>query len=376
MVQDTIFIGLDVHKESIAVAIAESRGGDVRSLGVIPHTPEAVRQVIRRYGPARRLVCGYEAGPCGFALYRQLLKLGARCVVVAPSLIPSKPGDRVKTDRRDATKLARLLRSGDLTPVWVPDETHEALRDLTRARDDARRDLVRCRHRLTKFLLRLGLVPPPQVNAWTRKYRDWVYGLRLPQASQQVVLREYLLAVNQADERIRRLDAEMAEAAQTSPHAALIAALQTLRGIALTNAVTLVAELGDLSRFPTPRALMAYAGVVPSEYSTGGRQHRGAITKTGNSHVRYVAVEAAWHYRHAPGVFGALRRRQRGQPARITAIAWRAQDRLHRRYRRLVRRGKLPAQATVAIARELLGFVWAIARESKGEPPPGHRQVH
>jgi transposase len=376
MVQDTIFIGLDVHKESIAVAVADTRGGDVRSLGVIPHTPEAVRQLLRRQGPARRLICGYEAGPCGYALHRQILKMGARCLVVAPSLIPTKPGERVKTDRRDATKLARLLRSGDLTPVWVPDEEHEALRDLARARDDARRDLLRSRHRLTKFLLRLGLVPPVGVKAWTRKYRDWVSRLHLPRASQQVVLREYLLTVDQGEERIRRLDAELAAAAATSPHAALIAALQSLRGIALTNAVTLVAELGDLRRFPTPRALMAYAGVVPSEYSTGGRQHRGTITKTGNSHVRYVAVEAAWHYRHAPGVFGALRVRQRGQPEQIKAIAWRAQDRLHRRYRRLVRRGKPPAQATVAIARELLGFAWAIAQEVQGTSQSGRQQAY
>lgn len=364
MDKDTIFVGLDVHKETIAVAVANGGPSDVRSWGVISNTPEAVRKLVRQVGPAKRLVCGYEAGPCGYVLYRHLTRLGAHYVVVAPSLIPTTPGERVKTDRRDATKLARLLRSGDLTPVWVPDEEHEALRDLTRAREDAREDLLRARHRLSKFLLRLGLVPPAGVKPWTAKHRQWLQGLTLPRASQQTVLRESLLVVDQVQERLRRLEAELAVGVTTSRHAAVIAALQALRGVGLVTAATLVAELGDLQRFRTPRELMAYAGLVPSEWSSGTRQHRGAITKTGNAHVRRVIVEAAWHYRHAPAVWGALRQRQKGQPERIKAIGWQAQDRLHRRYRRLVGRGKPRQQAVVAVARELLGFVWATARES------------
>lgn len=365
MDKDSTYVGLDVHKDTIAVAVADGRGGEVRSLGMIPNTPEAVQKLVRRLGPAKRLACGYEAGPCGYVLHRHLTRLGARCVVVAPSLVPTKPGDRVKTDRRDATKLARLLRSGELTPIWVPDEEHEALRDLTRAREDARVDLLRARHRLSKFLLRLGVMPPASVKPWGVKHRQWLQGLHLPRASQQSVLREYLLAVDQVQERLRRLEAELVEAARTSRHAALIAALQALRGVGVVTAVTLVAELGDLHRFRTPRELMAYAGLVPSESSSGLRQRRGAITKTGNAHVRHVMVEAAWHYRHAPGVWGALRQRQVGQPERIKAIAWQAQDRLHRRYRRLLGRGKARQQVVVAIARELLGFAWAVAHAVK-----------
>lgn len=366
------FVGLDVHKETIAVAVAEGDGGAPRSLGTIPNRPEAVAQLVRKLGAATGLRVCYEAGPCGYGLQRQLTRLGARCVVVAPSLVPTRPGDRVKTDRRDALKLAALLRSGHLTPVWVPDEEHEALRDLVRAREDARQDLLRARHRLSKLLLRLGVRSPEGVRPWTARHRVWLQGLTLSHASQQVVLREYLLAVDQEKERLSRLEAEITQAVPTSAHAAVIAALQALRGVGLVTAVTLVAELGDVRRFRSARELMAYAGLVPREHSSGGSQWRGSITKTGNAHVRHVTVEAAWHYRHAPGVWGALRQRQAGQPEAVKAIAWKAQDRLHRRYRRMVGRGKLKQQAVVAVGRELLGFVWAIARAVSG---PGHEPM-
>lgn len=356
------YVGLDVHKEAIAVAVADASGGEPRSLGVILNRPEAALKLVRKLGPAARLRCCYEAGPCGYGLYRQVRALGAACVVVAPSLVPTKPGERVKTDRRDALKLARLLRSGELTPVWVPDEAHEALRDLTRAREDAREDVQRARQRVTKLLLRLGVRPPEGLKAWTVRHRTWLQGVKLAQASQQVVLREYLLALDQAQERLARLGAEVAEAAQSSVHAPVIAALQALRGVGLLTAATLVAELGDVSRFGHARELMAYAGLVPREWSSGEHQRRGSITKTGNGHVRFVMVEAAWHYRHAPGVYGALKKRQQGVSEEVKAVAWKAQTRLHRRYRRLLGRGKTKQKVVVALARELLGFVWAIAQ--------------
>jgi transposase len=283
-------------------------------------------------------------------------------VAVAPSLVPTKPGDKVKTDRRDAAKLARLHRGGDLTAVWVPDEDHEALRDLTRARADARADRQRARQRLGKFLLRHGVRPPDGVKPWTVRHRTWLSGLRLARPAQQAVLREALHAIDEAGARLDRLEDELVEVAQTGPQAALLIGLQCLRGVGLVTAATLVAELGDVARFDHPRQLMAYAGLVPSEHSSGGRQRRGGITKTGNAHVRHVAVEAAWHYRRPPRVGGGLKRRQAGHPAAVTELAWKAQVRLHKRFGRLLGRGKLAQQAVVAVARELLGFVWALAR--------------
>jgi transposase len=360
MTQDTTFVGLDVHKTSISIAVADR--GDVRPLGTIPNTPEAVAKLVKRLGSPSRLSCCYEAGPCGYGLVRQLTQSGATCIVVAPSLVPRKPGDRVKTDRRDALKLARLLRSGDLTPVWVPDPAHEALRDLSRARGDACVDMLRHRNQLSKLLLRLGVVPPENATPWGRAHRAWLQTLHLADTSQQVVLRDYLDTIDRAELRQTNLEAEMALLAPQGDHAALIAALQGLRGVDLVTAVTLVAELGDIRRFPSPRQLMAYAGLVPSEASSGERRHRGSITKTGNAHIRHVLVQAAWHYRHAPGVWGALKKRQAGLSEAVLAISRRAQQRLHRRFRRLVHRGKLTQVAIVAVARELLGFVWAIAQ--------------
>jgi transposase len=273
----------------------------------------------------------------------------------------------VKTDRRDATKLARLLRSRELTPVWVPDEPHEAFRDLTRAREDVRHDQLRARHRLTKLLLRQGIQPPRGMTAWTQRHRAWLQTVQLPYPAQQVVFAEYLLAIDQLTDRLRCLETAIADTVATSSHAPLIAALQALRGIGLVSAATLVAECGDLTRFRTSRELMAYAGLVPAEYSTGRRQYRGAITKTGNAHVRHILVEAAWHYRHRPAVWGGLRRRQTGQAEAVKAIAWDAQVRLHRRFQRLTARGKPAHKAVVAIARELLGFILAIG-QAVGRP--------
>jgi len=375
MSEGTMFVGLDVHKDDIAVAVARAGGGAPESRGTIPNRPEAVRTLVRRLGSAATLRCCYEAGPCGYGLQRQLTGLGVVCDVVAPGLVPVKPGERIKTARRDALKLARLSRSGELTSVWVPDVAHEALRDLTRARGDARADQHRARQRLGKFLLRLDRRPPEGVNAWTARHRQWLDGLRLGEPAQRTVLREYRAAVEEAGARLARLEDEIAEVAQTGPHAALLGALQTLRGVALVTAATLVAELGDRRRFAHPSQLMADVGLVPSEHSSGGRPRRGAITKTGNAEVRRVVVEAAWQYRHAPSLRGALRRRQLGQSAEVRRIAWSAQERLHKRWRRLLGRGKLKQQAVVAVARELVGFIWAIARavatEAAGAQPTG-----
>jgi transposase len=361
--KDTQFVGLDVHKDTISVAVAKMDRGDAESLGTISNTPQAVAKLLRKLGPAENLHFCYEAGPCGYSLYRQLVKTGARCDVVAPSLIPQRAGERVKTDRRDAQKLARLLRSGELTPVWVPDETQEALRDLSRAREDAQEDLVRKRHQLTKFLLRLDLRPPEGVKVWTKAHRQWMERLQFTQPVHRVVLSEYLHALDEVTARVERLEKELEEQAKESSQAPVIQALQSLRGVGVVTAVTVVAELGDLTRFPSAKQAMDYVGLVPSEHSSGGKRRQGSITKSGNAHARFVLVEAAWHYRHPPRIGDKLRQRQESQPEVVKAIAWKAQHRLHLKYRRLMGRGKTKQVAAVAVARELLGFMWAIARE-------------
>lgn len=372
MSEHTTFVGLDVHKETISIAHASEGTGEPVYLGKFPSRPGLLARTIRKMREQHgKLLVGYEAGPCGYAIYRQLEQMGIACVVVAPSLIPTKPGDRVKTDRRDALKLARLLRSGDLTPVWVPDEQHEGLRDLTRAREDAVEDLQRARQRLSKMLLRLDLRPPSGVNTWTKRYREWLHQLKIGRAAQDVVLEESRVAISQAEDRIARLEIAMREAAAESPHAPVIAALQAMRGVQAVTAITVVAEVGDLTRFRSARQLMSYAGLVPREDSSGGRQQRGAITKAGNAHLRRVGVEAVWHYRHEPHVGKALKRRQQGLPESVVRIGYRAQVRLHRRYERLLKSGKPSQKVAVALAREWLGFVWAIGQELARLQPAG-----
>lgn len=358
------FVGLDVHAETITIAIAES-GGEVRTLGTMPNRPDAVRRLVRKLGPAEQLRVCYEAGPTGYVLYWQLIGLGVHCDVVAPSLVPTKAGDRVKTDRRDAEKLARSYRAGDLTAVWVPDAEHEALRDLVRAREAAKKDQLRARHRLGKFLLRRGRHRPAHLKmAWTARHLDWIRTVHFESAAHRVVLADYLHEVDRVATRIADLNAAILEAVRTAPPQmrAVIQALQALRGIAAVSAATIVAEVGQLSRFAKPRQLMGYAGLVPSEYTSGARRRRGAITKTGNAHLRRVVVEAAWAYRFGPVVRGPLRARQAGLDPAITEIAWRAQKRLHDRYRTLGSKGKNGNQVITAVARELLGFIWDIAR--------------
>jgi transposase len=365
------FVGLDVHAETIVVAVAES-GGEVRTLGTIPNRPEAVRRLVRKLGPPDQLRVCYEAGPTGYVLYWQLAGLGVPCDVVAPSLVPTKAGDRVKTDRRDAEKLARCYRAGDLTPVWVPDAEHEALRDLVRAREAAKKDQLRARHRLGKFLLRQGRRRPAHLKmAWTAGHLDWIRTVQFEAVAHRIVLADYLHEVDRVATRIADLNAAILEAVRTaSPQVrAVVQALQALRGIATVSAATIVAEVGQLSRFEKPRQLMGYAGLVPSEYTTGARRRLGAITKTGNAHLRRVVMEAAWAYRFGPVVRGPLRARQAGLDPAIIEIAWRAQKRLHDRYRTLGRKGKNGNQVITAVGRELLGFIWDIGRTVERQGP-------
>ncbi len=358
------FIGLDVHADTIAVAVAEP-GGEVRPLGIIPNRLESVRKMITKLGPVNQMKACYEAGPTGYVLYWQLTSLGVACEVIAPSLVPVKAGDRVKTDRRDAAKLARSYRAGDLTAVWVPDAAHEALRDLVRLRQDARQDQLRARHRLGKFLLRHGWRPPEQVKKnWTNKHMDWVKRqVRFDQAASQATFLDYVHEVEHAAERLERIEKAIDDAIAAAPAEIqeVVQALQALRGVGKIVAVTVVAEVGSLSRFPNPRQLMSYSGLVSSEYSSGSHIQRGAITKAGNAHLREVIVEAAWAYQHKPWIGGWLAKRQQGLDEETKAMAWKAQWRLCTRYKKLAARGKNKPQIVTAIGRELLGFIWAIA---------------
>jgi transposase len=356
------FVGLDVHAETIAVAVAE-QDGEVRSLGVIPNREDSVRKLVRKLGAVEELRFCYEAGPTGYVLYWQLTRMGAKCEVVAPTLVPVKSGDRVKTDRRDALKLARNYRAGELTPVWVPDAAHEALRDVVRAREAAKKDQLRARHRLSKFLLRHGRRPPMGVKPWTMKYLEWMKReVHFEQLAQEATLLDYLNEVEHAAARIARLDGAIEEAVKVAPPKmrAVIEALQALRGVAHVAAVTVVAELGELSRFSRATQLMGYGGIVASENSSGERTRRGNITKAGNAHLRRVVVEAAWAYRHRPAVGATLRKRQGQVSEEVKEIAWKAQQRLHGRYRKLLAKGKNKGVVVTAVGRELLGFIWAI----------------
>jgi transposase len=358
------FVGLDVHADTIAVAVAEP-DGEVRSLGVIQNRPESIRKLMGKLGrPATLRVC-YEAGPTGYVLYWQLCEMGIACDVIAPNLVPVKATDRIKTDRRDAEKLARCHRAGDLTAVWVPDAAHEALRDLVRARLAAKRDQLRARNRLSKFLLRHGRRPPPGATPWRLRYFRWVQHVRFDLAAQQITLADYLHEVEHAAERITRLERAIDEAVAAAPARTrqVIDGLQSLRGVAKLAAVTIVAELGQVSRFASAPQLMGYAGVVSSERSSGERVRRGWITKCGNAHLRRIVVEAAWAYRFRPVISRTLAARQCTDNERVRAIAWKAQHRLHSRYCRLVARGKCRQQVVTAVGRELLGFIWAIGVE-------------
>src|SRR5882724_11133427 len=360
------FVGLDVHAETIAVA---EQDGEVRSLGVIPNREDSVRKLVRKLGPVEELRFCYEAGPTGYVLYWQLTSMGAKCEVMAPTLVPVKSGDRVKTDRRDALKLARNYRAGELTAVWVPDAAHEALRDVVRAREAAKKDQLRAKHRLSKFLLRHGRRPPEGTKAWTGKYWSWLSTVRFEYAAQEATLLDYRTEVERAGDRIERLEKAIDEAVQGAPAQmkAVIEALQALRGVAKITATTLVTEVGNFSRFVKPKLLMGYGGLVPSEHSSGNSKKQGSITKTGNAHLRRVLVEAAWQYRNRPKLCAKHKQRQQGVSEEIKGISWKAQQRLHSRYWRLTSKGKVAGKAITAVARELVGFIWAVGVQAERE---------
>jgi transposase len=362
MQQDIRYVGLDVHASTIAVAVADAGREGAQALGTIPHQAEAVARLMRKLGPARTLRVCYEAGPCGYGLYWQLTALGIACAVVAPTLVPVRTGDRVKTDRRDAAKLAQCHRHGALTAVWVPSPAQEALRDLVRARAVAKQDQLRARHRLGKFLLRHGRRRAEGGRAWTGAHLAWVRTQRFERPAQDAAFQDYLHEVDHAADRVQRLDhaLDAAMAAAEPEQRAVVAALQALRGVSQVTAVTLVAEVGRFSRFTRPKQLMGYSGLVSREDSSGPRVRRGAITKTGNAHLRRVVGEAAWAARYHPARSPGLQRRQVALAPEVVAIAWQAQVRLHGRYRRLLGRGKVKQQVITAVARELLGFMWAI----------------
>jgi len=363
------YVGLDVHAATIAIAVAEADRGEVRSVGTIPNTPDALRAAVKKLGPPAQLQVCYEAGPTGYTTYWQVVRWGYPCLVVAPSLVPVRAGDRVKTDRRDALKLARALRAGELTAVWVPSPAQEALRDLVRAREAAVGDQTRARQRVRHLLLRYGHVRPPGVRPWSPRYLAWLRQVRFAEAATTAVLVDHLHEVTHAAERVAQLDQALDTAIAAAPPAlqALIAALQALRGVARVAAATIVAEVGSLTRFPRARQLMGYAGCGVCEHSSGARVRRHGLTKTGNAHLRRIIMEAAHAARFQPAVGPALKRRQTGLAPAVRAIAWRAQQRLAHRYRTLLARGKPKGQVIAAVGRELLGFVWAVGHQLAAE---------
>lgn len=359
-----VFVAFDVAKLKNAVAIAEAgRSGEVRYLGEIENTPEATRRLVSKLSAKyQRLTFCYEAGPTGYGLHRWITDLGHDCMVVAPSLIPTKPGDRVKTNRRDAINLVRLLRAGELTAVWVPGEEHEAMRDLVRARDAAVNDLRAKRQRVTSFLLRYGCSYPGK-KTWGARHSRWLAEQKMEHLAQRIAFEETVMAACQAKERVERLEAAIIELVPQWSLGHVAEAMQAMRGVDIISAAIFLAEVGDLSRFDNPRQLMSYLGLVPGERSTGDTIKRGPITKAGNKRARRMLVESAWAYRFPPRVSTRQQQKLEKAPRIVREIAWKAQTRLTKRYRALSAKGKRSTVAVTAVARELAAFLWAVGRE-------------
>jgi transposase len=358
MIQGTTCVAIDDSKRKLVVGILRPGAGEPE-LREIANLPKLIRRLFERLTREGPVEACYEAGVSGYDLYRQITALGVPCQVIAPALTPRRPGQRIKTDQRDARKLVRLFRAGELTAIRVPDESEEGVRDFLRCREDIRRDVGRWRHRVVKFLDRHGRRYLAGRH-WSQRHWTWLRSQRFDQPALQRTLEVSLFTLEQALTRLAELDREIDALAQTEPYREPVGWLRCFRGIDTLSAMILLAEIGDFRRFQRPRELMAYLGLVPSEYSSGDRESRGALTKTGNTHARRVLVEAAWHYRHHPVLGQALRRRSQGQPGLCLSHAWRAQQRLHRRYRHLVGHGKRPPIAVAAVARELVGFIWAV----------------
>ena len=361
------YVGFDVSKDKISVAIAESGRESARFYGNIINNEASIKKLLMKLGEKSQLKVCYEAGPSGYSIYRQLQRLGISCSVIAPSLIPVKKGDHVKTDRKDALKLAQLFRAGELTEIWVPKEEDEMLRDLVRAREDTMQNLIRAKHRLLKFLSRYGITAPGETKNWSSRYWKWLRTVRFEDPAREMVLEEYIATIEEIESRLRRLEAEIHRIAEDSVHSQLIKALQSLKGVGEIAAATIASEVGFFMRFDKPTQLMSYGGVVPSEYSSGDRVSRGSITKSGNSHLRRIIVECSWSYRYKPKLSRDLQKRQEGQPLSIQQKSWQAQMRLHGKYKRMLSKGKNKNKVITSIARELLGFIWSIACEVEME---------
>ena len=361
-----LFIGLDTHKEFNEVAyIEEHRGAQPVHLGRISSSKVAVQKLVRQFEskyPGATLHFVYEAGPCGYWIYRLITSLGHCCYVVAPSLIPKKPGEKIKTDKRDALKLAKLLKSEDLTPIYVPEPEDEAVRDLSRAREVAMKDLKDAKYQLKALLLRNNINYRGTAN-WSQKHLRWLTELVLPHPAQHIVLQEFLHTINERISRLERLDNELTHHVHQWRYYPVVKAIQAMRGVRLLVATGVVAELGDLSRFDHPRKLMSYLGLVPSEHSSGGKRHIGAITKCGNGRARRLLVEGAHTYRYAANISTDMQKRQEGLPKDIIDIAWKAQLRLCKRYKKMIAKGKHYNLVVTAIAREMIAYIWAIAKE-------------
>ena len=362
MNNNNIVVGMDVHKKTIAVAVLYPGIEQVSERQMLENTPENIEKLVSHLAAKGKPVFCYEAGPCGYTLQRQITQLGFVCEVIAPALMPRRPGDRVKTDRRDAEKLARWFRAGELTIIRIPSQEEEAVRDLVRVREDVLGDRLRARHRLSKFLLRHGCIYR-ETKSWGVKHREWLRTVRFEWAALQQSFDAYVRHVDETDERLAELDLQVEELARQPAYETRVRYLRCLKGIDTLSALTLVAEIQDFERFQRAPSFMAYTGLVCSEYSSGSRVVRGAITKVGNAHVRRILVEAAWHSRQPSVQIGhTLAERRKGCPLEVRRIAYKAQRRLYRKYWRLIHRGKRPSVTVVACARELAGFIWAISR--------------